>query len=163
MTFEEAYERFSREIRRLSYSQYVPGMEQDDVESEMLIVLWKAVQSHDPEKGPLGTLWWSMWCNRRRDLIEAYHALKRIHGIPVETLPEPIHHEPVSVPVPAFVSGYGLTVWQALAQGDTATEVKADLGLSNRAYYNLIGDWRRPEVRQFLHDSMSGKVSDVSP
>lgn len=151
MDFGEAYERYGAEIKRLSSSQYVPGNEPDDVANEMLVILWKACETYVPGRGAFGPYWWSLWLNRRNDITAAYHALKRVHGIPTEHLPE-LEYGMKMFPMPPETDELGRRVWGAIARGDTPKEVQTEVGISRRRYYAYIEDWRTEEVRGTLSD-----------
>lgn len=149
MDFDRAWARYEHEIGRLSKTQYVPGMDADDVASEMSICLWRATQTYKSGATTFGAYWWSLWLNRRSDIADAYYAIKRAHGVPVERVPER-GYEPTLFPMPPTRDPLGVSVWGALATGDTPKEVQDDHAISRRRYYELIAGWRTDDVREGL-------------
>lgn len=149
MDFEATYEAFKDQIARLSCVQRIPEMEPEDVENEMTVMLWKAVDTHDDAKGPFGTYWWSLWLNRRSDLSKSYYAVKRVHGLPTGTVPDQSYAQKV-FPLPPKTDALGRRVWGAIANGDTTAEVRRDQELSRRRFYQLIHSWRTEEIRRML-------------
>lgn len=150
MNFEDAYVQMHEEIRKLSFTQRIPDMDREDVESEMLICLWKAAEAHDPNQAPIGGLWWRVWSNRRKDLLAAYYRAKRVHGIPFEFVPETGCTDPTGVPLPFPMTPTQYGVWTGLSRGDRAREVQEDLGLTRRAYERTIQSFRTQQVREVL-------------
>lgn len=149
MDFDTAWATYEGQIRRTSLTQRVPGLDPDDVASEMAICLWRATKTYTPGATPFGSYWWSLWLNRRSDIADAHYALKRVHGIPTEHLPEHTYEDAL-FPMPPTRDALGIAVWGALAGGDTAKEVQDDHGLTRRRYYDIIARWRTPEVRAAL-------------
>lgn len=149
MDFDTAWPAYEQQIRRLSVTQRVPGLDPDDVASEMAICLWKATNTYRAGTGPFGTYWWSLWLNRRSDIAAAHHAIKRVHGIPTDVLPERAYQQ-VLFPMPPTKDPLGRAVWGALAGGDTPKEVQRDHDLTRRRYYEIIRQWRTDEVREAL-------------
>lgn len=153
--FEALYADYAQEIRRLSATQFVPGMEPEDVASEMMVALWKASQSYNP-RGRLsfGQWWWTVWLNRRSDLAGIYHATKRIHPVPVEDAVLSAFDKPDSslAPFPRCPSDDPLdrNVWRLLAEGHNAREVITYTAITRRRYYAMIHRWRTEEVRERL-------------
>ena len=152
MDFPTAYARYAAEVARLSRTQRVPGLDAEDVENEMLIVLWKAVDSYVPAKGGFGPYWWSLWLNRRHDIASAYFAVKRIHPILTESVPDAGYGERL-FPLPPDTDATGARIWGSLARGDTPKEVQEDTGVSRRRYYDYLRQWRTKEVRDGLRDA----------
>jgi DNA-directed RNA polymerase specialized sigma24 family protein len=149
MDFDTAWAMYGPEIGRIALRQRVPGLDPDDVASEMSICLWRACRTFRPGATPFGTYWWSLWLNRRSDIADAHYALKRVHGIPTDTLPERAYDDAL-FPMPPTKDELGVAVWGALAAGDTPKEVQDDHGLSRRRYYDIIRGWQTPEVRAAL-------------
>ena len=149
MDFDTAWAVYEAQIRRVSHTQRVPGMDPDDIYNEMAICLWRATKTFTPGPTPFGSYWWSLWLNRRGDIAAAHYALKRVHGIPTEHLPER-SYEDTLFPIPSTSEPLGIAVWGALAGGDTAKEVQDDHGISRRRYYDIIGSWRTEQVREAL-------------
>lgn len=152
MEFSEVYERFRDDIAVTAIGQFVSGLDYDDVVSEMTACLWKAWQSHDPAKGPLGTYWWSLWLNKRRDLGITANAKKRPPTTPYspEYLPEGRYLLDLMPSPPEGTGPMGQMVWRLLSEGLKPVEVMNICGLSRRAYYTLIKGWRTEQVRNYL-------------
>lgn len=56
---------------------FIPGFEQQDLEAEMLEVLWKCVESYDPNRGAgFNTLFWRS-ARRRLISIKRHYAAKK--------------------------------------------------------------------------------------
>lgn len=141
---------YASEISRLSMTQWVPGLDPDDIASEMMICLWRAVQTYKQGSIPFGAYWWRIWANRRDDITEAYYAVKRVHGIPTEVLPEGPAPVPQVFPLPPTRDPLAVRVWNGLASGDAPIEVQTDNAISRRRYYDLVASWRTDEVRRRL-------------
>lgn len=150
MDFEDAYRQYRREIDRLAYVQRLPGLDPEDIAQEMVITLWKATESYRAERGSFGAYWWSLWLNRRSDLAGSYFTIKRVHGIPTETLPEAMvwdQHQPLP---PKGSTDQQRRIWEAVAAGDTPQEVRDGEGISKRRYYATVHGWRSEEVHESL-------------
>jgi DNA-directed RNA polymerase specialized sigma24 family protein len=150
MDFDAALRQYGGEIRRIAHRQVLPGMDADDIASEMTIVLWKACSTYDKSTStPFGTYWWSMWKNRRSDLNESYYAKKRARTVPVERVPETTYSDsfpllpPTRDPVEAMV-------WRLLAEGESGKDVRMLTEMSRRRYYDLIASWRTDDIRDAL-------------
>lgn len=155
MDFEEVYARYVPEIRLLSKTQRVPGLDPDDVASEMTVALWKASTTYQEGSTlSFGQWWWSVWLNRRSDLSEAFYAAKRVHAVPVDQTHWKgyLDKEDVVTVLPPCPSDAVLDqiIWRMLAEGAPATEVMSYTEISKRAYYATIRGWRTPEVRRHL-------------
>lgn len=152
MSFAEAYEAYAQDIRTSALSQKVPGLDYDDVVSEMSICLWVATETYKAgSRTSFGSYWWSLWLNRRSDIAGAYHAGKRVHPILTdEPLVEGSYVAPEAPEPPTGACAQDRVVWELLAAGDTATEVIADVELTRRRYYGIVGGWRNDEVRKSL-------------
>lgn len=155
MDFEKVYAKYAPEISLLAKSQRVPGLDPEDIASEMTVALWKATTSYQPDSGlSFGQWWWSLWLNRRSDLSEAFYASKRIHPTPMDpqAARDALEAEDRVVVLPPCPSDDVLdnVIWRMLAQGSTATEVMTFTEISKRAYYSTIHEWRTPEVRRHL-------------
>lgn len=147
--FEDCYRDFGPQIQRLAYRQHVPGMEPEDVSSEMTIVLWKAFVTYQDGATTFGSYWWSMWLNRRSDLAGTYYARKRVHPIPVSQVPERVYEAPGAL-LPPPTTPMGRLVWRMLADGERGGDVRDMTHLSRRGYYDLIRSWRSDDVRSML-------------
>lgn len=158
--FGEQYERYKRQVRILARFQRVPGLDADDVEAEMLVCIWKAVQTFDPSVGlDFGAWWWTIWLNRRSDLASAYYADKR---------PRPLSCDPaimkvvadqaeamVVVPACPTSDRVGVIIWSSLANGRTVTQAMQDAEVSKRGYYDILQRWRTSAVRRYLAEGAS--------
>lgn len=150
MDFVEAYEQHREQIGRHARTVFVPGLESEDVASEMTVCLWNACKNYTPGKGQFAPYWWSLWLNRKADIIRSWNAEKRVHPIPVETLPETGYGEALFPMPPAESDHLGCKVWLDIAVGYSPTEVRRKHHLSARRYYSLIESWRTDEVRRSL-------------
>jgi DNA-directed RNA polymerase specialized sigma24 family protein len=77
--FEQAALAYSPKIATFSKKtfRYIPGFEQQDLEAEMLEVLWKCVNAYDPNQGAgFNTLFWRS-AHRRLISIRRYYAAKK--------------------------------------------------------------------------------------
>ena len=152
LDFETAHAMYANEIRMLARRQHVPGLDEDDVANEMLIVLWRACDTYQPASATsFGAYWWSMWLNRRSDISGAHYARKRIRAIPVSTMPERAYMDPMPLDPPTSDPVEAL-VWRLLAAGESGAEVRMLTELSKRGYYSLIEGWRNEDVRERLID-----------
>lgn len=153
MTFEERYEQFRQQIAVVALGQKIVGLDYDDVVSEMLVCLWKAHSTFDPDHGvTFGVYWWSLWLNRKSHLIEAVNAKKRPRTIPTD---EPLFERSYDMSVPTGTPGEGVEalVWSMLGSGFLPGEVIAMTGVPRKGYYRLIRSWRTDEVRSMLKGS----------
>lgn len=153
MEYEAAYEQHREQISRHSRVTFVPGLEPEDVASEMMLCLWRACQTWTEAKGQFAPYWWSLWLNRKADIIRQYNAGKRIHPIPVETLPEPGYGVRLFPYPPEMSDPVGRLVWMDIAVGYTPTEVRKRHRLSSRKYYSMLAKWRTDEVLQMLRST----------
>ena len=81
---EPAYRRKIRTYSRQHFTS-IPGFGQDDLESQLLEVLWKCVQSYDPDNGAtFNTFFWQAVRNRYTDLIRS--AFRKKRGANVHTV-----------------------------------------------------------------------------
>lgn len=142
------------EIRYLAHTQYVPGMDADDIASEMSTCLWRSWATYVPESGDFGTYWWSCWLNRRTDLWEGATAAKRPVLVPVEDkyLDRPVTDRTGVLPPPPGTTDLGQMVWNLIARGETAVAIRQALRIGKRTYYDVITGWRTPAVRQYLKE-----------
>jgi hypothetical protein len=153
--FGEQYEKYRRQVKVLARLQRVPGLDADDVEVEMLVCIWKAVQTFDPSNGlDFGGWWWTLWLNRRSDISEAFYADKR---------PRPLSCDPaimnvvadqaeamVVVPACPTTGRADSAVWSALANGRTVSQAMEEAEVSRRGFYNILRGWRTPVIRNYL-------------
>ena len=78
--WEAAKPAYDRKIRTYARQHFtsIPGFGQDDLESELLEVLWRCVQNYDPHSGAtFNTFFWQAVHNRYTDLIKAAFRKKR--------------------------------------------------------------------------------------
>lgn len=78
--FEQAQIAYRGTIRTFAYNcvHQLPGFDIDDVESELLIILWKCVQNYDPNKGAsFNTLFQGSARNRVISMVRAAQTQKR--------------------------------------------------------------------------------------
>jgi len=148
--FDVVYDRHRGEIDLLSHTQRVPGLDPDDVASEMLVVLWKASQTYRPGATSFGTYWWSLWLNRRSDLAGSYYARKRVHAISTDQVPDSAYYDRVEPEAPVPTTAVGRLIWKLLAAGEPGTEIRSLTDTSRRRYYDTIQEWRTEEVRDLL-------------
>lgn len=152
--FEARYKERYQEIRKLSYTQYVPGMDPDDVASELTIALWKAHLTYNATSGcTFGQWWWAVWKNRKRDLFDAYHA--RVEQVPMArgTVIQMIDANPtqsVEAPDCPLEAPLVVRIWELLADGYTGVEIREMINVSIRQFYNVITTLQTAEVRQVL-------------
>lgn len=153
MTFSEVYEKFESDIRVTALSQRVPGLDYDDIVSEMVACLWKAWATFKEGTVRFAAYWWSIWLNRRSDLTAQANAFKRPkqvllsdltilpqHGYSMARWPDP----------PAGTTELEQRVWDLLASGEPRSVVLEETGMSKRRYYDIINGWRTEEVEKAL-------------
>lgn len=78
--FELAQVEYQRKIKTFANKTYrmIPGYSSEDLQSEMLEVLWKCVNAYDPNRGAgFNTLFWRSAHNRLRSLHRFYASKKR--------------------------------------------------------------------------------------
>lgn len=149
--FAEIYLGVEEEIRKLSRSprQYIPGMEPDDIEAEMIACLWKARRTYDKSKGTtLMQYWWPIWIHRRADLIDyALYKRRDYHRevlTPNETLAEfGLTVTPADLMVLELPDGYTLTekrIWRLIASGMDPVIISRFVG--RRTYELFMEIWR---------------------
>lgn len=155
MDFQDTYALYRRDIRVSALSQKVPGLDYDDVVSEMDICLWRACETYKKGTGTsFGSYWWSLWLNRRSDIAQAYYANKRVHPVlSDEPLVEGSYVHPDAPKPPAGSSATDRLVWDLLAAGETATDTMDLIGVSRRKFYKTVRTWRTDEVRDALSGS----------
>jgi hypothetical protein len=152
MNFQEAHALFRHDIKVSALSQRVPGLDYDDVVSEMTICLWRACETYKSGTGTrFGSYWWSLWLNRRSDIAHAYYAAKRVHPVlSDEPLVEGSYVTQMAPEAPQGASDADRMVWDLLASGETATDTMELLGMSRRRYYKTVKTWQTDEVRDAL-------------
>lgn len=153
MEFSEVYERYSSDIRITALSQRVPGLDHDDIVSEMEACLWKAWLTYTPSPTSFGSYWWSIWLNRRNDLTTLANRLKRPRHVLVSDVsilgeqPYAMQHWPEP---PRGTTELERRVWDLLASGEPRSVVLEETGVSKRRYYDIIDRWRTREVEKLL-------------
>lgn len=78
--FEMAQVKYAPKIRTFSENtwRYLPGYERQDLEADMLEVLWTCVQSYDPDRGArFSTFFWTAAKRRLISIRRHYGAQKR--------------------------------------------------------------------------------------
>ena len=78
--FSDVLRAMRPEIHRIAYAgqQRVPGMSPQEIEAEMLYVLWKARMSYSYDNTlTFPAYWWVCWMNHKRDLLKFYFRVKR--------------------------------------------------------------------------------------
>lgn len=152
MDFSDVYRRYSDDIRVTALSQRVPGLDYDDVVSEMTACLWKAWTTFDPHKGTtFGAYWWSTWLNRRTNITVAAYRQKRPKTVLAgEYIPEGRYLMDLLPHPPSGSTRKARKVWVLLAAGMKPSEVMEEVGMSRRTYYDLIRSWRNDEVKGLL-------------
>jgi hypothetical protein len=158
--FSDEQARRRSEIHRLSYTQRVPGLDPEDVEEELTVALWRACTSYDPDSGAtLGQWWWSLWMNRKADLIDGYFRKKRLHPAPmdpeevvglVDALSPLLRTGDLPIPHCPCEGTTERRVWVLLALGYPGQEVRKVLSISRRRFYTIIDGWKTPEVKALL-------------
>lgn len=154
MDFGDTYARFSRDIKRRAWRERLSGLDYDDVVAEMTAALYRACQTYDAASGAFEPYWWSIWLNRRVDLI--LHAHRRFVMVPVGEDIEIIdqkHHDTYDYGLPAPPKSFEDSeerVWQMIALGRSRTEILTSTGLSKWSYYRLLRSWQTEEVLEAL-------------
>lgn len=154
--FEALYERLSPQIDRTLWSQRIRGLDIEEVRSFMVEQLWKAWETFDPSKGDehltVEKYWWRLWQNKKskilRDLAAGIRAgdkdrvfepddpdLSPFRFIPDESL-APIPPCPVDTDDHRYV-------WQMLALGYTAVEIRRVAGWTRTDYDEVMADLRQ--------------------
>jgi len=155
--FTNVYHERLEDIDKLAWRARIPGMDRDDVRSEMAYCLWVAWRKFDQTQcTDLGVYWWSVWLNHRANWIRSYNAQKRA----AKELP--FSHDELIAMAPLTYPGQLVeppddvddnishTAWAMLALGYLPGEVQEALGLSNRRYYTLIDSWKTSNVHDWL-------------
>lgn len=152
MDFIEVYERFKRDIAASAHRQNVPGLDYDDVVSEMTACLWRAWKTFAPGKGRFEVYWWSVWLNHKGHLIQSAYRLKRPKTVLVEN-----HFENartyglyLRADPPKGCSDLERLVWTLIGSGESGAEIRRITGIPVRAYYRLLRSWRTAEVKESL-------------
>lgn len=168
------------DLERYSHTQRVPGLTQDEVKGEMLVVLWEAWDTYDPDSNTkIEQRFWTKWVDRKVELIRRFFAQKRSLykqvSVDVLTISES-SREAVDAdewftredmaafePLVTWEDVYGhqipscptederdRLVWTLIASGFTRAEIMAFVEMSKRQYYNVINRWRTDDVRRAL-------------
>lgn len=154
MQFLDVYPSFKEDIAITALGQKVPGLDYDDVVSEMTICLWKACDTYTHGSATtFGAYWWSLWLNRRSDLTRQWYAEKRVRATPVENTPDGAYTSDLAPDAPKGATEQDRLVWDLLAGGDEPKEVQDALGISRRRYYNTVKAWRTETVENMLRDA----------
>lgn len=157
--FAILYAHRKSEIQRLSRSQYVPGLDPDDIETELRMALWKAHNTWDPSAGTtIGQWWWVIWTNRKADLIR--HWFARLE--PEDTMdPEvvtsmaadmPDRHSRSYAAPPEDFCELEVEMWRLLNDGWEMTAICQQLGIGRKLYYRILDSWRTED----LYDHLTG-------
>lgn len=159
-SFDEFYVQMLPRIEAHTRTQRVIGMDADDVRQELLITLWQAWFTWDPdESSTLQQHFWALWLQRKADLIRYHLAMKR-DARKDATVTFEAHEWEALLPIVTWEDLYeegrvpacpeheqlACSMWQLLARGSTAREVMQHLGISKRTYYRIIEGWRTPAV-----------------
>lgn len=152
MKFSTRYQSYREEIRATARRQFVPGLDYDDVVSEMSICLWRAHESWDETTGTsFGSYWWSLWLNRRTDLTRESNALKRPKTEPVEDPDKKGSYRVIRFPdPPRHATKQDRLIWELLGAGETAGSIINMLKISRRRYYRTVKGWHSEDVYSYL-------------
>lgn len=147
--FDEVVRDYRGYIRTVAASQRLPGMDYDDVVSEMLHCLWKCHQTWDEELNPsFKNYWWRVWSNRRANILrdasrriqpiytDDYSSLEDLTAYDLEVLPEP----------PVGSSEQERALWFLIASGYQRKDIFALLRMSEWKYRNAMRKWRSHAV-----------------
>lgn len=134
----------------------VVGLDRDDVRQEVTICLWKAWTTWKAADGPLETYWWSIWVNRKANLIAQWMRKKRPCCVYLE--PDDLQGlaktlDPVMETTPECPGGSlaMMAVWKLIALGYTPSEIRQRLGITKHCYYSvMLPAWRNDSVRSVL-------------
>jgi hypothetical protein len=156
MEFAAVLQVRQQRIAKHANTQRVPGLAPDDVAQELTACLWRAFTTFTGEysESRFNKYWWSIWLNRKADLIDHFFAGKRAAEI---THLEPEELEALAplvtvrdvVPCPSS-DPVARAAWFMLQEGYQAQEVRKVLEISLRKFYGIIASWRCPEVRELL-------------
>jgi hypothetical protein len=142
--------------------QRVPGMTKEEVEAEMIYVLWQARLSYSRESGvPFPAYWWSCWMNRKRSLLRFYFQQMRDHrkevlfddrwttGL-VEAFPTVMDSHPVTLPeVCTKHTDVEREAWALLGSGVTVGALKVKYG--RHTMDTILRAWRsNPNIKEAL-------------
>lgn len=89
--FQTAYIAYEAKIRTYSRAHFrsIPGYDQDELEAELLEVLWTACRKYDPDRGAtFNTCFWEFAKRRIIDMKRSAFRLKRVANLNAETLEE---------------------------------------------------------------------------
>lgn len=156
--FQRVYTSRRAEIARLSRTQRVPGHDPDDVASELTIALWKACSTFDPAIGlTLGQWWWSIWTNRKADLIDRYMAAKRVNPVPMDAdeitaLVEALTPLADRADFPGCPSNDPVErwIWRLIGLGYEYQEIQRMTKTNVYRFYKIIESWRTPQIKGAL-------------
>lgn len=118
--------------------------------------LWKAFQTFDQTKRDFGVYWWSLWLNRKADLVKAFNRQKRAKtclatdewwSLQMDT------DKPSKNRCVYPFSDDNMTerlAWDLLASGCTPLDVQEACGLTRSGYYQIIRSWKTDAVMAYL-------------
>ena len=156
MNFDAVWEQYKTDMAVAAFGQTVPGLDYDDVVSEMGICLWRATQTYDPDcEVSFGAYWWSLWLNRKADLVDAWKARKRVDlgtTVPLDDVDESDYGyvQRLHIGAPEGSSATEALIWDLLSAGFTSTEVRDHSTISLRRYYATIARWRTKTIHDLL-------------
>lgn len=156
--FSPLLERLSPTIDRASRYARIPGMDADDVRSEMMVCLWKAHERHDESKGEIEGYWWSIWLNRRKDLIKYWSRRKPVLTAgSLDDIDVPQKFTTQQPDPPLGSSSVERRVWAMIGDGAERKEILAVCGISKSTYYAIIHSWKSsPEGLPIGRDTSDG-------
>ena len=140
-------------LRAVARRTYIPHLDADDVQSEMMEVAWKIQPRHDPSVAPFGAYFWRSWRIRKAELLRSAYAVKRPRTESLDDMQvvagaaPPDEHR---VPAPPDSTRKEVLVWWLLSLGYTPGEVQQALKVTPHQYRLLIQRWRTSQVRHLL-------------
>jgi len=178
--FEPLYREYKPIISEAANSSkgYVPGQTKEDVRAWMAWCLWVAYIKFREDQGEFRTFWWSIWLNKRAELIRNFNAEKR----PLEVVTDwddllakspivfPDYFLDVATPPTIVPEEHQLAVgyvetqqpvapdltqriaWALLALGYKEVEIRRALDMSIHDWYAMLDFWRCPAIEYMLKE-----------
>lgn len=130
----------------------------------MIECLWKARVTYAPSEGlSLEAYWWSVWINRKTDIIRYSYRRKREFGkeqlVSDEWILENVDAEAAvgltflditDCPAPPTDDWLERQVWFLLSVGAATKEILALCHINVNRYHEIVDSWNTEEIRRML-------------